>query len=132
MLSSRECRACGEVHLVQRNGLMSIHTNAHGERCVEPPLHLPATLPPSELRARRDAERAAARRTERADAQRANRRARPLTSHVDEEREAAFSLANEKRRGTPPPASPLDRRIYAVPGAISVTSGGLPGTNRSH
>lgn len=133
MLSSRACRTCGEEHLVQSNGLMSIHTTARGERCVEEPHKLPATLSTAALRDRAKGERIAARNASRRETRKRTAAVDPIR---DPEFEAAFDLASEKHRrrvnGEKQPGGPMDRRIYAVPGAISITSGGLPGTARSH
>lgn len=121
-----ECAQCHETHAVRANGLMSIHQTAAGARCAPP---APAD-PPARPRAARAAEpeRRPSRR-ERADAEWEKRRR--AAGPLDDELEAAFAVAGERKKPSQrdQPAA-FDRRIYAVGGA-HVVRGGLPTLGRS-
>lgn len=110
------CEVCGESHVKQASGDMSIHTTKAGTRC--PGAHVPA----EPLRPRRDAGRVVPSPPKR----------QPKTRSVDPEREAAFAAAQKRKRLLMPPTpDKFDRRIYAV-GGVHTVSGGLPGTRRGH
>jgi len=113
------CSVCTESHALQRNGAMSIHSSANGERCT-------GGFRPDPEQARSENRPASVRRIP------APKKRAVTVRDLDPELQAAFDAA-KKRRGLIMPKVPerVDRRIYAVKGFRTV-SGGLPGTGKKH
>jgi hypothetical protein len=108
-LESAICSVCQESHLRQANGLMSIHTNAAGERCAGSPPKGTGSMPP----------RAEPRQRDEPGAER------------DPERQAAYDAAVGTRRDRygRESAGPFDRRIYMNEHSQKV-NGGSPGSGK--
>lgn len=104
------CAACGEEHAVRRDGRMSIHDTAAGERCPGPPAD-PVT--PAPRRAAPPVARPNTRESE------------------DTEFQRAVAIAGQPRweRYRRPETQPFDRRIYGT-GWQQKLNGGLPGSGK--
>jgi hypothetical protein len=114
------CKVCGESHVLQRSGAMSIHYDKSGERCA-------GSVTPTTVDRPHDPTRLKAERKQATK----DRAARDTASPVSrDEREAAYDAARKGRRGRdrdePTPERPFDRRIYVTSRATFVR-GGLPG-----
>lgn len=106
------CSVCGERHVLQRNGAMSIHATRDGARCegsgtayVRPPTDKPST-PPAKVP--KDVEKRSA--------------SKHLVDPLDPEWQAAFDAA--AHREDQRVAAKFDRRIYAVKGVQQIVRGG--------
>lgn len=128
VLQFRTCSQCGESHALRRDGAMSIHQNAAGERCTEPsaPARTPAR-PKQRTQEPGRAERERAKRGQEKLTQLGDQTQLPKWQR-DLERKAAFQVAAERKRGRggAKKSDPMDRKIYAV-GGIRTVNGGAPG-----